>query len=33
MDKQFLIDLAIFVAVFIGAIWIVGRPYKKGKNK
>lgn len=33
MDKQFLIDLALFIAVTIGALIIVSLPSrKKGKN-
>lgn len=33
MDKQFLIDLALFVFVTIAGIWIVTRPNKKDKAK
>jgi hypothetical protein len=33
MDKQFLIDLALFIAVTIGSLIIVSLPSrKKGKN-
>lgn len=32
MDKQFLIDLTIFIAVFIGSLIIVSLPSKAGKK-
>ena len=33
MDKQFLIDLALLIAVYIGAVIIVSLPTRKAKSK